>query len=156
HADGQVRQWRERQLDWIADDERAGGDRRAGVAAEGEPSVGARRRRRTGAAQANAGRPDRQGAGPIGVRDTYAQPAAADADPRDHSQRMVAEGGALSRRRRRRPGADPVRVVSHDKAFLSDAPGLPDAMEPPGRWTVARLYSLTMTRHCIVVLPALR
>src|SRR5438477_1051517 len=139
HADGKVRQWRERQLDWIADDERAGGDRRAGVAAEGEPSVGARRRRRTGAAQANAGRRDHQGASPIGVRDTYAQPAATDTDPRDHSQRMVAEGGAFGRRRRRRPGADPVRVVSHDKAFSVGC------MEPPGRWTVARLYPLTMT-----------
>src|SRR5258708_24368760 len=28
------------------------------------------------------------------------------------------------------------------------------AMEPPGRWTVARLYSLTMTRHFGVLIPS--
>jgi len=28
------------------------------------------------------------------------------------------------------------------------------AMEPPGRWTVARLYSLIMTRHCGVLIPS--
>src|SRR3989441_11432459 len=90
HADGKVRQRRERELDRIADDERAGRDRRAPLTPEGEPAVRARHQRRSRAAQADAGRPDRQRASAAGVRDANAQPAAADTDPWDHPQRMVA------------------------------------------------------------------
>ena len=108
HADGKVRQRREAQLDRIADDERAGGDRRPVLATEGEPPVGARHERRARRSAGRRSRADRQRTGAVGIRDAHAQRAAADADARDHPQRVVAEGGAFGGRRGRSPGADPV------------------------------------------------
>src|SRR5437016_1803491 len=64
HTDGKVRQRRERELDRIADDERAGGDRRAPLTAEGEQAVRARHQLRSRAAQADACRPERQQGNP--------------------------------------------------------------------------------------------
>ncbi len=84
HADGKVRQRRELKLDRIADDQRAGGDRGAWFAAEGEPAVGAPHNGRARAAQADTHRADRQRASAIGVRDAHAQHAATDADPGNH------------------------------------------------------------------------
>ena len=129
HADGQIRQRRELQPDRIADDQRARGDRRARLAAEGQPAIGAGHDGRPRAAHADARRADRQRASAIRVRDAHAQHAPSDADARDHPQRVIAEGGALAGRGGCRPGADPMRGVPHG---LSPSPGPREESPDPG------------------------
>ena len=72
HADGEVRQRRERELDRIADDERADGDRGAGFTTERDPPAGAGHDRGPGAPQADAGCTDRQRPRAVRIRDAQA------------------------------------------------------------------------------------
>jgi hypothetical protein len=120
-ADGQVAERRQGERDGVADQQRAGGDRRARRAAEGQRTVGARHDGRAALAQPHPRRADDERTLSVRVRQPDPERVAAEARPDVHPQRVVAEGHAVGRGGRRRPGADPVdprldHVVSRHRA----------------------------------------
>jgi len=112
-ADRQVAQRGQGQRDRIADQERAGGDRRGVDAAEGHLAVGARDDVGAGIAQSDPRGADGERAAAAGVGQAHPQRVAAEAGADVHPQGVVAERGALGRRGRGGPGANPMPIALH-------------------------------------------
>jgi len=111
-ADRQIGERRNGKLDRVAEQHRTGRDDGRITAAEAQRAAGFRDDRRPLVAQRDLSRADGERAIAVGVRDPHPHSVAAKADARIHAQRMVVEpDNAFRRRRRRRPGSDPMSVA---------------------------------------------